>query len=76
MREKCQIKPIKLEKFSKNPFPTGKDQPGLKFANPGGSGGDIHGLLPSTQHNLQGRETRGITTLQCSPLGFREFWDH
>lgn len=43
-------------------LPEEKDQPCLKFANPGGGRGHIHGLLPTTKHNLQRREA---TTLQC-----------
>lgn len=43
-------------------LPEEKDQPGFKFANPGGGRGHIHGLLPTTKHNLQRREA---TTLQC-----------
>lgn len=27
-------------------------EPGIKFANFGGCGGDIHGFLTTTQHNL------------------------
>lgn len=38
-----------------------KHQPRLKFANPGGGRGHIHGLLPTTEHNLQRAEA---TTLQ------------
>jgi len=43
-------------------LPEEKDQPGLKFANPGGGCGHIHGLLPTTKHDLRRREA---TTLQC-----------
>lgn len=43
-------------------LPEEKDQPRLKFANPGGGRGHIHGLLPTTKHDLQRREAK---TLQC-----------
>lgn len=44
-----------------------KDQPGLEFANPGGGRGHIHGLLPTPEHDLQGRETRETTALAVLP---------
>lgn len=44
-----------------------KDQPGLEFADPGGGRGHIHGLLPTPEHDLQGRETRETTALALLP---------
>lgn len=39
-----------------------RNQPGLKFADPGGGRGHIHGLLPTTEHDLHRREA---PTGQC-----------
>lgn len=49
-------------------LPKERDQPGLKLADPGGGCGHIHGLLPTTKHNLQRREA---TTLRSARRGGR-----
>lgn len=46
-------------------FKSQVEEPCLKFSNPGGGCGYIHGLLPTTKHDLQQTEA---TTLQCCSL--------
>lgn len=36
------------------------EEPGLELADPGGGGGDLHGLLTSSHHHLQHTHTQGL----------------